>query len=434
MHYRILLINIHSSCNAGDAALTQTAIEQLEENFPGSQLTLLMNDPESHTGPEERIRAFLPWVQEPGKNQLLRFSILVVTSMVAILSRRWLGSTLFLPRSDTMRPGLQAIFDADLVVGTPGGYLYSYGKGRALIILLYTMAIALMAGKPLYLLPQSYGPFRFRREKWLARWVITRAQVIMVREPVSVQHLQSCGIPEERCLLLPDLAFDFRSEAPSTAVNWLQTQGIDPQRDRPLLGVTTIDWGAQFQGYDNQKEYESALASALHKFLTRHGGKVVFLPQSWGPSPSEDDRLPARRIASQIKGKPNSVFVVNSPLSPGLLKAVFGEMDIFIGTRMHSNIFALSQNVPVIAIGYLHKTLGIAQSVGIQDWVLDINNITEDILSQSIEKLWENRLALRRHLEIRVPEIIQETRQAGKIIVADYAGRIKDYRDGSKQS
>ena len=46
---------------------------------------------------------------------------------------------------------------------------------------------------------------------------------------------------------------------------------------------------------------------------------------------------------------------------------------------MHSNIFALSETVPVIAIGYLHKTRGIASMLGMDRWVLDIQTITRGI-------------------------------------------------------
>ena len=63
-------------------------------------------------------------------------------------------------------------------------------------------------------------------------------------------------------------------------------------------------------------------------------------------------------------------------------------MDVFLGTRMHSNIFALSGRVPVIAIGYLHKTQGIAAQVGIEDWVIDIQDIEAAGLISKFDQLW----------------------------------------------
>ena len=56
---RILLINLHSSKNAGDAALAITAIQELKENFPGSEIVLSMNDKDSHSGSEPLVDSFL---------------------------------------------------------------------------------------------------------------------------------------------------------------------------------------------------------------------------------------------------------------------------------------------------------------------------------------------------------------------------------------
>ena len=62
MNEKILVINIHSSKNVGDAALLQVTLKQLKENFPTSQIVLSMDDPESHTGSEETINSISSFV------------------------------------------------------------------------------------------------------------------------------------------------------------------------------------------------------------------------------------------------------------------------------------------------------------------------------------------------------------------------------------
>jgi len=146
------------------------------------------------------------------------------------------------------------------------------------------------------------------------------------------------------------------------------------------------------------------------------GGKVVLLPQCWGPTPGEDDRRTARRIAGLVADLGEAVIAVDDPVPPDLLKAVFGQLDLLVGTRMHSNIFALVQGVPVIPIGYLHKTRGIAQAAGIEEWVIDIHEINDQKLIQKISELWANRERVRLHLEEVMPKLIQESHQAGEIL------------------
>ena len=67
MTIRILLINVHSSYNAGDTALTQAAIDQLYANFPNCQISLVANDPESIIGTEPMFLSFYKWVSLTGK-------------------------------------------------------------------------------------------------------------------------------------------------------------------------------------------------------------------------------------------------------------------------------------------------------------------------------------------------------------------------------
>jgi colanic acid/amylovoran biosynthesis protein len=187
-----------------------------------------------------------------------------------------------------------------------------------------------------------------------------------------------------------------------------------------LLGITVINWGAQNPTFSLQSNYEAAVARAVSYFLDNYGGSAVFIPQVWGPLPSQDDRLPARRIRQQLEHYPGQVHLVEEPLSPELLKAVYGRMDLFIGTRMHSNIFALSEGVPVIAIGYQHKTQGIARSLGLEEWVMDISQINEKKLSELISKLYGQSASLRKQLQVQIPAIVEQSRTAGQIVAADY--------------
>ncbi len=41
-------------------------------------------------------------------------------------------------------------------------------------------------------------------------------------------------------------------------------------------------------------------------------------------------------------------------------------MDLFLGTRLHSNIFALVAGVPVVAVAYQYKTFGLMEMIGLK--------------------------------------------------------------------
>jgi colanic acid/amylovoran biosynthesis protein len=205
---------------------------------------------------------------------------------------------------------------------------------------------------------------------------------------------------------------------------WLRSIGVDPQAGRPFLGVTVMNWGAQNRSFAGQPVYERAVAAAVRHFVESTHGRAFLLPQCWGPSSIEDDRIPARRVAKLLAALGDSVTLVEHPLPAGRLKSVFGQMDIFLGTRMHSNIFSLSQNVPLVAIQYNHKTAGIARMAGIEQWVLDINHLDDQVLIEKLDYLWSERQQVRQALSLTIPELVAQARQPGALLASDYASLV----------
>jgi colanic acid/amylovoran biosynthesis protein len=101
-------------------------------------------------------------------------------------------------------------------------------------------------------------------------------------------------------------------------------------------------------------------------------------------------------------GDPGVTFV-DRPLSPAVLKGAYRSLDLLVATRMHSAIFALSSGVPTLAIGYLHKSLGIMEMLDVARHVVDIDTISTEQILQAFDTLWAERSDIRRHLNTRIP-------------------------------
>jgi colanic acid/amylovoran biosynthesis protein len=417
----ILMINVHSSSNAGDAALALVAIEQLQQHFPGYKVTLSMDDPHSHSGPEQALSSFFTWVKHGSKWHWLNLVRLLPATMVPALTYRLLGNPCFIFTPRRWRTLLRAYMDADLVVSKPGGFLYSSGRGLSLIISLYTLWLATIIGKPLYILPQSVGPFSRKWERQLVGAVLAQARIIMVREEISLTQLGACGLPAGKSQMLPDLAFAFAGDDAETAAQWLKSLGVDVHQKVPYLGMTIINWGVSNARFGRQAEYEAACAAALRHFVVQWGGRVLLFPQVWGPLASQDDRVPARRVAESLADLGDAVVPIDSPVAPSLLRSAYEFMDLFVGTRMHSNIFALSAGVPVIGIGYLPKTQGITQMLGLGEWTVSIDEVTAERLVDMLEELWSVRDQVRAHLDKMIPNLVADARKAGELVASDFA-------------
>lgn len=402
--------------------MTLSALQQLHASFPGSQVTLSMNDPASHNGPEPVVGAFMTWTQTLTGDRRGRWQPLALARLLAAsLGGKW-PRPRFRLAPPAARPLLQAFQAADLVVSAPGNCLYSSGKlSLPLLHHLYTLWYAQWLGKPVYIFPQSIGPFRHDWEAALTRAVLRRARIVMVREQVSLDKLAAQGFEHPRLALLPDLAFAFQGAAPEAAQAWLGRMGVDLAAGRPRLGLTALNWAVQNPQFTRQSEYEQALAEAAAGFIQHTGGQAVLFAQVCGPSLAADDRVPARRVAERLRALGPQVVQIDEPASPELLRTAYSFMDLFVGTRMHSNIFALAGGVPALAVAYRHKTRGLMETMSLADWVLEIEKVTGVELRERVLALWAVRAELRPLIQARAAALAAEARRAGEWAAEDYA-------------
>lgn len=411
--------------------LLQVTLQEVTRCFPEAQVVVALNDPEEYTpfGAEAAVGSFVYWFKsthgERGSwrkvNLLLAPFLLGWAILIAVIYRLTGRSLCFPPQQEYCRL-LQAYLKADLVISCPGNFFVSgSGIGLPLLLAFFSFGYGWIAGKPLYMLQQSIGPFRRRWEYRVARWVFERVRVIAVRDDRSSQTLVSAGLKEAEITILPDAAFLYQGTgSPLRLLGEIaQTQNAH----RPYIGVTVIDFAVQNRLFDRQEAYETALVTALNAFVTRHGGTVFLFPQVTGPSQAEDDRIPSRRVADRLRELGASVVQIDATWSPAELQTAYGQMDMFVGTRLHSNIFALTAGTPVIAIAYYYKTYGIMQMLGLSDWVLDIRTIADQELEQRLEFLWQQRADLRHHLGLILPQLQQEARRACELIRADFDSR-----------
>lgn len=435
MNENILIINIHSSRNLGDEALLLVTLRQLKTYFPTGNITLSMDDPRSHEGSENVIGSIIGWTHSKSSKGYIQWDYghligLIPSTLFPVISNRLLKRAIFIFTPKQLRPVIEGYIQSDIVLSEPGGFFYSSGRGISLLILIYSLTLAIVANKPIYILPQSIGPFTRRWEEIILRWMLNHVRVVMVREPISLRTVQSIGVNPGRVRLVPDMAFGLPSADKTAGLEWLSENGIDDPDRRPLLGMTVINWGEQDKNFKFQEAYEKACIDAIRWFISNTQGKVILLPQVIGPYTSQDDRVPARRVAEQLPDHIGSIFQIEQPLSLELIRAVYGCMDIFIGTRMHSNIFALSEGVPVIAIGYLHKTKGLAEMIGIDELYIDIHQVNGNALINHLSKLWENRQKWKSHIEQVVPHLMNEADEVIGLVKHDYDQWTKKINNG----
>jgi colanic acid/amylovoran biosynthesis protein len=169
-----------------------------------------------------------------------------------------------------------------------------------------------------------------------------------------------------------------------------------------------------------QPEYERSISLAIAGFLEEHGGSVLLFAHVFGSPWVADDRQVIRRIAQSLGGLTGRVVMMDDSNDPHLLSAAYSRLDVLLGTRMHSNIFALSQGVPCLAVGYLHKTRGMMRMLDLEQWCLDVSGARGDCVARRLAELWRSRKAVRLHLARIIPSLAEQSEKVAQMIASDY--------------
>lgn len=406
---KILLLRVHSILNAGDHAILRTTLQMVERAFPGARVTIAFQDPASASmlyGEEQVVGGMLSWIMRvgPGGQQILdrrRWIWYTLLVLLSVCCSRLLRRPCILFWDPEKRRLLRAYMEADLVLASGGGYLYSTKKYSPWFIgLVLELALAIWLGKPLILLPQSIGPISGTAQRWLVCWLVRRARLVLVREDRSCELLEELGA-NGAILRFPDLAFSQRAAPRAEAHAWLKGQGGSLSNGRWRVGLTVLNWSAQYRSFCDQDAYEQAIVELCDHLIAR-GAQIVCLPQCCGPTAAQDDRMVAFRIRNRLQ-QPDACLVPLDQPSPEVLQTVCGDLDLFVGTRMHSVIFALNAGVPPVIIGYLHKSRGILTWLGWEDWCEDIASVTGPSLLDKVEQLRAER-------DTRLPQLCQQVK------------------------
>jgi colanic acid/amylovoran biosynthesis protein len=300
-----------------------------------------------------------------------------------------------------VRDELDAVENADLVVSCSGGYLNAPGTVSGDLSVYCTLAaitIAERLGTPVIFAPQSVGPFGHKRQRRSAQRALQRANLVLVREDVSYELVESLGVNPPTLRRGVDSAFAFR---PGPSDGWRDRLSLG--RDDVVVGLTARVWLPA----PRQELLDRALARFIDHVHSNPGFRVVLIPQNTSALVGEDDRDVNRRIAGYCHG-PRAPILVEDRCDPTEITGLYASLDFLVGMRFHSVIFALTSYVPSMAIEYHYKSRGIMEDLGLEEWVLALDDVTENRIGMLFDRLVRQRHEYKMHLQDVLPAYVEQ--------------------------
>ncbi len=315
-------------------------------------------------------------------------------------------------------PAARVLLNCDALLDISGGDSFTdlYGEWR-LASVVWPKRMAIRLGKPLILLPQTYGPFRGGKARAMASEIVRRSAMCWARDARSFEILKDLlggdfESGRHRCGV--DVAFLLGLREPSVPLGetlkaWLS------EADARTIGfnvsglIHLSEDGGRAQ-YGLRADYRAAVEGFVSRVLDRTDARVMLMPHVIAPKGHyESDNDACERLRAGL-GRAGEGRVVTAPIltDPREAKWLISKMSWFCGTRMHSTIAGLSSGVPTAAIAYSDKTRGVFDTCGQGEHVADPRSLDTEGLVEALWASFEARAQVRESLLAALPGVLAQ--------------------------
>ena len=382
---KVLIVGTYSGLNKGDRLMQQVAIDAVKN----MELKPILSSPFP-----EIDRSIYPDTQVV-KCKRRNLPISVFQCFLMLIIPRYFRR-IFASKNKEIKDYLEAEF----IIDTSGDMLTEdYGVLIALshaIPLIYCVLLE----KNTLIFAQSIGPFKKLRILYIK--LLSKAECVTARDSITYEYLVEQGL--SNVVKTADLGFLLEPKK----YNVEQKFWLPKNQNKFILGIcpSALFFRKFAKKYRNSNLKYFCLM--LDRISKERNISFLLIPHVMTPNGKYDDD----DISAQMKELLEvDCSVVGSEIDPASVKYIISKLDGVISFRMHGAIAALDSKVPTIAVAYSHKTIGLFESLGIADWVVNNDHKLIDNLYNLINSLLDNSADLKAQLAKSVPLLRQEARK-----------------------
>lgn len=239
--------------------------------------------------------------------------------------------------------------------------------------------LAELFSKNYILLPQTYGPFYDKKVKNQAESILKKANRIYCRDTKSLNYIKELFNIND-ALLVTDLAFflPFNKEIYSFS-----------SKEKIGINVSGLLWRGGFtkdNQFDLALDYQKYIISLIEWIIKNTNYEVHLISHVINEEENahDDDYSICKKLSSDFS---NNCVLAPKFSDPIEAKSYIANMNLFIGSRMHSTIAAFSSGVPVIPVSYSRKFEGLFDDLNYKYLVHGKTDSTKLALNKTIEWL-----------------------------------------------
>ena len=306
--YKILISGYYGFNNIGDESILRTVVDNLREKLADVEITVLSQDPEQTR-------------EQFGVQAARRMSL-------------W----------DIFR----SVGRCDLLLSGGGSLLQDATSMRSILYYLFILRLAQLLGKQTFIYSQGIGPISAPRNRRLAARVLRRTDGIVVRDGKSRDLLLEIGVPGELVHVTADPVIRVKKADPTLGLEILEREGC-PKRE----GRLTVGWAVKARKPD--RAFLQEVERCILWLREAYGADSVLIPFF-----HDEDVGVCADVAAHLNGQAG--WIKEKHLSEETL-SIIGSMDVLVGVRLHSLIYAAVMGVPMIGVSYDPKVDSFLSSI-----------------------------------------------------------------------
>jgi len=251
---------------------------------------------------------------------------------------------------------------SDALVFGGGSLLQDVTSKRSIYYYLLLIKLAKIMKNKVIMLSQGIGPILNEKSRKITANTLNKVDFITVRDKQSKGFLESIGVNENLISLSADPVINFRSE--ETYIKEFQ--------EKKKVCFSLRNWKCSDVSYK---------ISCVAEKLIKNNIECHFIPFYY----NEDLALVNEINENIVEG----AVYYKERLSTNEAYDIIKDMNLLVGVRLHSLIFAASAGIPFVAVSYDHKVDHFVESVNM-NVACSIEDIDVELLYDEIIKKLEN--------------------------------------------
>lgn len=378
---RCLFVLGNPGSNIGDIAAMEGIIYGIRKRFPDCDLSVSYSGIVETKSITNYVDKFFRDEDFFSKDKLLEFIVKMLIS-----------------RKEEL---ISKLKNADLIIFAPGSCGLHKDNLSHWIKVYLIMIIFKIYQKKIMFHGCSMGPFQ--GHKLFLNLILKNADIITLRDYTSINFLKLAHINTSRVTVTGDSALMIPTSIKEKH-----------KKKKKTIGITPIEFSKFRIGdikFRTDIIVDSFASTINYLYKTDRVDSIHFISHILEDT-NEDMVLKSiinridKRISYQI-------------LNPRTAKAALGEyenIDFCISARHHGGAFALKMGIPAICIAYEHKAHGFFSQCELDEFVIDVNCLSTEVLILKVEKLLKEYEPIVSKIKKNIPEMEKCAEKNAEII------------------